>query len=130
MKIRIRATKNYVEPKPGGHMSIAKLLGIMDSELIPSRYESLFSAPFCPTMTESVQLRHDSHVKATAFLREIVNGTTVSEQFPLIIVCPHVGESWDLCLKVFAGTDGLGKDKEPVYVFIGNKSMVETLEPN
>jgi hypothetical protein len=56
MKIRIRATKNYVEPKSGGHMSIAKLLGIMDSELIPSIYESLFSAPFCPTTTESVQL--------------------------------------------------------------------------
>ena len=125
MKIRMKAAIGYrrskMKPEP---MSIAKLLGITNTALIPSAHRSIFTALLRPkdTAKKPVQLSYDSYTNPNGFREEIFNGTAESKDVPITIVIPSNGEAWDLCLKIFAG-----KGKKPMYVFIENKSMGETL---
>ena len=125
MKIRMKAAIGYrrskLKPEP---MSIAKLLGITNTALIPSAHESIFTAPLRlkDTAKDTVQLSCNSYNDPNRVRSEIDINATVCKEIPVVIIIPAEGEAWDLCLKIFAG-----KGKKPMYVFIENKSMEETL---
>lgn len=129
MKIRLRAASSYV---PKEHvradrkvMSIKKLFGITNDDIIPSEHYDLFSASLELQRTNTlywkeVNLMKSSRFNPTSFLEEIDN-IKLSAESPVAIVLPMTGEAWDLCLKILVP----GYD-EPMYVFVENKAIQET----
>ena len=120
MKIRIQAARASDSDK---RMSIAKLLGIENNDIIPPPHRSLFIAPLhlYNLDVKEINLPCNSYNDPNRVRSEIDINATVCEEIPVVIIIPAEGEAWDLCLKIFAG-----EGKKPMHVFIENKSAEVT----
>jgi hypothetical protein len=133
MKIRIEVVRNhnsYSDDPHNNHsgdngISIAKLLGILDWEIIPDEYRELFLSPLCPYDKDKpfeFQLSKNSYENIQEVRQDIL-GIDVCHRNPVAFILPAEKEAWNLCLKIYTG-DG----KPPMHVYIQNKCADENYE--
>jgi hypothetical protein len=131
MKIRVEFASRYY----GEHISIMKLLGIETVKIVPVQYRELFHAPLqlygaligekgpLSCRSNNANRARNQVVSNIDKVRNEIDAVKVSKSCPIIIVRPAIGESWDLCLKIFTG-----EGEKPMHILIENKSIGGTPE--
>ena len=124
MKIRIATAKSNPDQLT---ISIAKLMGLNNDNVIPKEYEDVFNNDIKIYKKQGYVSNFEFNMNISSYdnmtkVREILDEIAVSLSHPIILICPAKGEAWDVGLVIYNPVNN-----KPFYIFIDAKSACEDL---